>query len=564
MEADEQAGTGGPLTAGDLPELVPVRMVNEAAYCPRLFYLEWVQARFEDNADTVEGRYRHRSVDRPTGDLPSPGHTEDLRSARSVMLSSERLGLVGKIDLLEGEGDEVVPVDYKRGRAPENTERSWEPERVQLCAQGQILLDNGYRCSKGAIWFAGSRERVEVQFADQLVERMMEVLDELRVIAACDAPPPPLVDSPKCPRCSLVGICLPDEHNALSARSEGPARRLIPTADAARPLYVTEPGALVRSRSGRIEITAAGERIASVRPMDVSQICVFGRVEVTTSALHDAFAREVPVVYMSSGGWLNGIAEGLPSKHVQLRMRQSAVAGQGGGEAPRWFVEGKIRNSRTLLRRNGKPAPTEALDLLATAAASASAATGPASLLGIEGAAARTYFGAFTSMLREGARLPGSQFTFAGRNRRPPRDAVNCLLSFVYAMLVKDLLATCIGVGFDPYIGLYHRPRFGRPALALDLAEEFRPLIGDSTVIQLVNNGEIGASDFIVRGGGVALTPGGRKAVLAAYERRLEVEVTHPVFKYKVSYRRVLEVQSRLLAAWLLGEVPEYVPFVTR
>ena len=564
MEAESPLKGGSPPLAGDLPELVPARMVNEAAYCPRLFYLEWVQARFEDNAETVEGRYRHRTVDRPTGGLPGPEHVDELRAARSVTLSSERLGLVGKIDLLEGDGDEVVPVDYKRGSPPANAERSWEPERIQLCVHGQILLDNGYRCSKGALWFAGTRERVEVPFTEQLVERMLEILDELRSIAASDAPPLPLVDSPKCPRCSLVGICLPDEHNALAARSEGPPRRLLPTADAARPLYVTEPGALVSSRAGRIEVTSDGRRIASVRPIDVSQICVFGRVQVTTSALRDAFAREVPVVYMSSGGWLNGIAEGLPSKHVQLRMRQCAVAGQGGGDAPRRFVEGKIRNSRTLLRRNGRPAPADVLDLLADAAASAATAVSPASLLGIEGAAARSYFGAFTSMVRSDSGLPGSPFTFSGRNRRPPRDAVNCLLSFVYAMLVKDLLTTCIGVGFDPYIGLYHHPRFGRPALALDLAEEFRPLVGDSTVIQLMNNGEIGASDFVARGDGVALTPAGRKAVLAAYERRLEVEVTHPVFKYKVTYRRVLEVQARLLAAWLLGEVPEYAPFVTR
>lgn len=167
-------------------------------------------------------------------------------------------------------------------------------------------------------------------------------------------------------------------------------------------------------------------------------------------------------------------------------------------------------------------------------------------------------------MLGDDRSLPGKPFAFEGRNRRPPTDPVNCLLSFVYTLLVKDLVATCVGVGLDPYIGVFHRPRFGRPALALDLAEEFRPLIADSVVVNLINNGEVKGSDFTMRAGGVSLTDDGRKAVLSAYERRIEVEVTHPVFGYTITYRRVLEVQARLLASYLLGELPRYTPFTTR
>ena len=100
----------------------------------------------------------------------------------------------------------------------------------------------------------------------------------------------------------------------------------------------------------------------------------------------------------------------------------------------------------------------------------------------------------------------------------------------MYAFLVKDLTVVTMAVGFDPYLGFYHRPRFGRPALALDLAEEFRPLVGDSVILTLINNGEVGAADFVVRAGGVGLTVSGRRAVIAAYERRLDVEVRHPVF----------------------------------
>jgi CRISPR-associated protein Cas1 len=187
-----------------------------------------------------------------------------------------------------------------------------------------------------------------------------------------------------------------------------------------------------------------------------------------------------------------------------------------------------------------------------------------ASLLGIEGAAARLYFGALPLMLKARTALPGEVFSFEGRNRRPPRDAINCLLSYCYSLLVKDLTVTTYAVGFDPYLGFYHRPRFGRPALALDLAEEFRPLVADSVVIGLVNNGALRGSDFVVRAGGVALTAGGRRTVLKAYEHRLETEVRHPVFGYRVTYRRLFEVQARLLGAYLLGETPEYSSFETR
>ena len=167
-------------------------------------------------------------------------------------------------------------------------------------------------------------------------------------------------------------------------------------------------------------------------------------------------------------------------------------------------------------------------------------------------------------MLRDDLVAVGAPFSIANRNRRSPLDPVNCLLSYLYGLLVKELTVTTFAVGFDPYLGFYHRPRFGRPALALDLAEEFRPLIAESVTINLITNGEVGAPDFIVRAGGVALKPTGRRKVIAAYERRLDHLVRHPRFSYTVSYRRILEVQARMLAAHLTGEVPEYVGFTTR
>ena len=549
--------------AVDVPDLVPARMVNEFTYCPRLFFLEWVQARFEDNPDTVEGRYQHRVVDREAGRAPLPDEGE-VASARSVMLSSTRLGLVARVDIIEGVEGGVRPVDVKRGSPPDTPEHSWEPERVQLCVQALLLRDAGYQCAEGVLYFAEARRRVTVAFDDELVDRTEALLAELRDVASRDLPPPPLVDSPKCPRCSLVGICLPDETNTLTARSDRPPRRLLPRDPAARPMYVTDQGASIGHRDGRVEVSKKGEAVQSVRMIDVSQLNVHGNVQVTSQLMRQLFSREIPVLWFSYGGWFQGIAQGLPSKHVELRRRQVGIAHQGGLAIARRMVEGKIRNSRTLLRRNSRVRDDAVFASLKLLADNAIAASSLASLLGFEGTAARLYFGGLPTMLRDDLRLPGGVFSFEGRNRRPPLDPVNCLLSYTYALLVKDLTAVALGVGFDPYLGFYHRPRFGRPALALDMAEEFRPLIAESTVLNLINNGEVRPSHFVVRAGGVALTAEGRKCVIGGYERRLDTEVTHPTFGYKVTYRRVLEVQMRVLAAHVLGEIPDYVPFMTR
>jgi len=213
-------------------------MVNEFQYCPRLAYLEWVQGEWAESADTVEGRGVHRCVDRGPGALPEPEEIsdEDRIHARSVTLSSERLGLIAKLDLIEGEDGSLQPVDYKRGRRPHVSAGAWEPELVQLCVQGLILEDNGYSCSEGALYFRESRERVRVRFDDALRSKALAAVHGLRLVAAGGRIPPPLEDSPKCPRCSLVGICLPDEVNFF--RHGTAPRPLAVDLELALPVYV--------------------------------------------------------------------------------------------------------------------------------------------------------------------------------------------------------------------------------------------------------------------------------------------------------------------------------------
>jgi len=549
------------MTVTELPDLVPARMLNEFAYCPRLFFLEWVDSLWAPNSDTAEGERRHRRVDSGGGAAPLPDEGP-VRAARSVELASDRLGITAKLDLLEGAGGGVVPVDTKKGHpAPDGT--PWEADAVQVCAQVLLLREHGYTVERGEIFYAETRQRVVVEPTAELVARTMEIVAQARAAAVRLAPPPPLQSSPKCPRCSLVGICLPDETNVLARRLDAQPRRLIASDPDASPLYVTEPGSMVGIDGGRLTVSKRREALASVRLIDVLHVCAYGNVQVSAQALRALFERDIDVFHFSYGGWLLGLTTGLPSKNVMLRIRQTTAAARGQLDEARQMVAGKIRNCRVLLRRNGGDEMARVVGQLAGLAQQAEQAADAAELLGLEGVAARLYFGAFPSLITRAADLPGPGFTGL-RNRRPPADAVNCLLSFCYGMLTKEVMAACLAVGFDPYVGLFHRPRFGRPALALDLAEEFRPLLADSTVLTLINNREVGAFDFLVRAGAVTLTAQGRRAVIRAWERRMTTQVRHPLFGYTVSYRRAVELQARILAARLIGELPAYEPLVTR
>ena len=574
----EERGAGGgarqlalelpaPAATAETP-LVPVRYVNEFVYCPRLAFLEWVDGEWADSGDTEEGKRAHVRVDAGSGRLPSPEEAEERPDflARSVMLASERLGIIAKIDLVEGEDGSVSPVDTKKGKRPHVAEGAYEPERVQVCAQALILEDAGYRVADGAIWFAGSRERVSVVLDEALRARTRAAIADLRLAAAAGRIPPPLLDSPKCTRCSLAGICLPDEV-AFFRKGVAP-RPLNPAADTALPLYVQEPGARV-SKAGEVLVVEGETGKHEVALGDVSALVLHGPVSITGPAVQALFREEVPVTWASSGGWVLGHTVSTGHRNVALRIDQYRAAFDERRRLAfaRSLVAAKIRNSRVFLRRNFKAgdeaARDGALDAMARLAERAPHAANEAELLGIEGDAAARYFRHLPTMFGEAARdFP--EFAFDKRTRRPPADPVNALLSLGYALLTRTWLTTLSAVGFDAYLGFYHRPRFGRPALALDMMEPFRPILADSTVIQVVNNGEVKADGFLAAGPSVNLKPHARRAFIAAYERRLDQEVTHPLFGYRVSMRRLIEVQARLLGRYLAGEIDAYPHYLVR
>jgi CRISPR-associated exonuclease Cas4/CRISPR-associated protein Cas1 len=551
-----------PPAAADTP-LVPVRMVNEFVYCPRLAFLEWVDGEWADSGDTEEGRRAHVRVDAGGGRMPAPDEVDARPDfvARSVTLASERLGIIAKMDLIQGDDGKVTPVDTKKGKRPHVAEGAYEPERVQVCAQALILEDAGYDVADGALWYAGSRERVLIVLDEELRAKTRAAIANLRLTAAAGRMPPPLVDSPKCAKCSLAGICLPDEV-AFFNRGLAP-RPLNPSAGTALPLYVQEPGARI-SKDGEVLVVEGKDGGKTKVPLgEVSELVLHGPVGLTTPAIGALMRDEIPVTYASFSGWVLGHTVSTGHHNVAIRIAQSRAAFDERRSLAfaRALVVAKIKNSRVFLRRNFKEGDDaerdRTLELMSRYADRAAYAKSEGELLGFEGEAAALYFRLFTTMFGDAARdFPA--FSFEKRTRRPPADPVNALLSFAYAMLTRTWLTVLSAVGFDPYLGFYHHPRFGRPALALDMMEPFRPILADSTVIQAVNNGEVQADGFVASGAAVNLKPAAKRAFIAAYERRLDQEVTHPVFGYRVSMRRLLEVQARLLARYLCGEIDEY------
>ncbi|HLK12290.1 MAG TPA: CRISPR-associated endonuclease Cas1 [Candidatus Binatia bacterium] len=568
-------------------------MLNEFVYCPRLFFYEWVEGLFAHNADTVEGSLRHEKLERKADALPAPDEAGGERiHSRSVSLASDRHRLIATIDLVEGEGDAVVPVDYKRGRPQDGEDgpEAWPADKAQVCAQALILRDNGYTCDEAVLYYDATKQRVRVVVDDALVDETLRALADARRLAAGGRIPPPLTDSPKCPRCSLVTICLPDEtatsaaamesddadqlalfpsSDRPAARDERPGvhgvRRLVPARDDLRPLYVTGHGLSVGKSSEVLRIKDRHGAVQEVRINEISHVNLFGNVQLTASALQGLCAAERPIAHFSFGGWFYGLTQGLGLKNVFLRRDQfrRAEAREFRLRVARRIVASKIRNQRTLLQRNHEEPPQLVLRRLKRLAQDAMQAEDLDALLGIEGAAARFYFEHFNGMIKvDDEQRP--QLDFLHRNRRPARDPVNALLSFAYSLLTKDLTIVCHTIGFDPFIGFYHQPRFGRPALALDLMEEFRPLVADSAVLSALNTRMVTAQDFVRVGPAVALTPAGRRGFIRAYEQRIDTLVTHPLFGYRVNYRRVLEIQTRLLARVVTGELSGYAGFETR
>ena len=559
---------------------IPVRALNQVTYCPRLYYLQYVDCVMPTNEHVEGGLFDHRRVDDPG--LKGKARTEgDAVRSRGVPLSSDALGITGVLDQVEERGGERYPVETKHGSAPRDADglaTSWDNDAVQLCAQALLLEEQaGTPVPRGFQFYAGSRERVAVEFTPALRAQTHAAIALCRELSAADAPPPPLPAElrHRCFGCSLAPVCLPEE-TLYQIGTPDPTEavpvgvtRVIPGNDDGAVLYVTEPGSRVGKRSEHLVVSKDGRDLVKVPMHAVRQVVVFGNVQVSTQALQTLLENDIPVAYLTGHGKFIGAFSPPPAKNVGLREAQYRKFTDPAEclTLAKSVVRAKLSNQRALLMRSlrgdgDRGSDEPAAQGLLYAMAKLDDADSANAVFGLEGQGAALYFGEFGRFLRDGT--PGRAFDFSVRNRRPPRDPVNALLSFAYALLTKDCFAAACTVGFDPYRGFFHVNRHGKPSLALDLMEEFRPVIADSVVLTLINNEMLTPADFVTWRDACQLTDSGRRTFFSAYEQRKATEVTHPVYGYRMSYSRMLEVQARMLAAYVRGTVPRYTGFTVR
>lgn len=517
-----------------------IGVVAHHEFCPRRAWLE-VHGERTDTAQVAEGLRDHRTVD--------DARTSRGERRRAVDVASEQLGVHGRADSVEvSTGGKITVVEHKAVPVRRSSTVT-EPTRIQLALHAICLQEQGHDVAGAAVWFSTIRRRVDVRLTRDLIARAREAVVATRATLAASGPPPPLEDDDRCRRCSHVSVCLPDEH-----RKRVPARRIGVGDPLGRVLHLSTPGSRASLRRGRIEVTSRASDPVHVPLGHVAGLVVHGNADVSSALSREMLERGFPIVWCAWSGRVVGWAAPANGPNGELRGAQHRLSGAVRLHVARALIAGKIRNQRYLLRRHR----LEARDELAQLTRQAEGAGSTEQLVGIEGIAAKRYFEVLPNAIKPAwARL-------TGRSRRPARDPVNAALNVTYGLLLSDVLRAIVACGLDPYGGVLHSAKRNKPALALDLMEELRPVIADATVVWALNNGELRVGDFRDEHGVVRLTERGRKALIATYERRVGSEFRHPVFGYRVTWRRAMEIQARMVLAVVAGERDGYEPIVLR
>lgn len=328
-------------------------------------------------------------------------------------------------------------------------------------------------------------------------------------------------------------------------------------------LYLNEQQSIVKKRDQYLIVQYQDKSKREVPLINVDQVVVSGDVTLTTPALHTLLEMGIEVCFLSMYGHFRGRLSPPVAKNAALRRAQYRVHSDEHSalQIAQACVKGKLMNMRTMLQRVNRTMQDSemagAIDVIQQMVQRVPEATKTGSLLGIEGKGSASYFGVFGKLLRE-------PFGFTHRRRRPPTDPVNAMSSLGYTLVLHQVAAAIQIVGLDPYVGYLHQTRHGRPALALDLMEEFRPILADSVVLNICNHRLLTPQDFQEELGVIYLKPDARKKFYAKFEERLQEEIQHPQFGYRTSYRRCIELQARLLAKWLSGEIATYPPLSVR
>ncbi|MGB5599659.1 type I-C CRISPR-associated endonuclease Cas1 [Thiothrix litoralis] len=337
-------------------------------------------------------------------------------------------------------------------------------------------------------------------------------------------------------------------------------------------LYVSTEGAYLRLEGETLVVMVDQTKKGQVPLHHLGAIVCLGRVSMSPALMARNMEDGRSIVWLNEHGRFQARVEGPVNGNILLRQAQFRAADKVdiALEISKAFIAGKLRNSRNVLLRSARDSKDEEAKAQLVRAAKSlginlrnlAHAESAASVLGLEGDAARVYFEQFNTMIKPQMR---EEFEYKGRSRRPPKDAVNALISFLYALLLNDCRSALETVGLDPQLGFFHVVRPGRPALALDLLEEFRAVLGDRLALTLINRGQLRQKDFDFRpGGAVMLNDTGRKTVIVAYQERKKETLQHPVLETQVEIGLLPLLQARMLARYLRGDVEAYIPFFNK
>ena len=526
-----------------------VMALHALAYCERLFYLEEVEEIRIADAAVYAGRRLHEELAADDGEIVS------------LVLESGTLGIRGKVDCLRRRDGRLIPYEHKRGRSAKGDAgpQAWPSDRLQVCAYALLLEEHtGAAIEEARIRYHANNTTVRVPVDARAREDVRKAVARARTLSQSVERPPVTDNDRLCLRCSLAPVCLPEEERLAKDEGWEPVR-LFPQDRERQTIHVTTHGARVGKSGDTLTVTGLDGQKQIFPIREVGEIVIHGYAQISTQAIHLCASQEVGVHWFTGGGrYVSGLVPG--ASPVQRRIRQFEALRDPGVTfrlARRLAIARMSGQLGFLLRASrGKDRKVLGIDVavrgLRNALRAASHAEGIDALRGHEGDAGRHYFSGFPGLLRDDLE---ERLRFNGRNRRPPRDRINALLNFGYALLYRDVLQAIIAVGLEPAFGFFHRPRSAAHPLVLDLMELFRVPLWDMPLVASVNRLQWDAeADFTQAGKQVWLSDGGRKKAIAVYERRKEDRWKHPVTGYSLSYARLIELEARLLEKEWAGE----------
>ena len=526
-----------------------VMALHALAYCERLFYLEEVEEIRVADAAVYAGRRLHEELSSDEGEIVS------------LVLESERLGIRGKVDCLRRRDGRLIPYEHKRGRSAKSDvgPQAWPSDRLQVCAYTMLLEEHaGTSIKEARVRYHADNTTVRVSVDEQARADVRTAVARARELSESVERPPVTDNDRLCLRCSLAPACLPEEERLAKDEDWEPVR-LFPPDRERQTIHVTTQGSRIGRSGETLTIAGADEQKQSFPVREVGELVIHGYAQISTQAIHLCASQEVGVHWFTRGGrYVSGLVSS--TSPVQRRIRQYEALRDPGllFRLGRRLVIARVSGQLGFLLRASRSKDRKALGIegavqgLRNALRVVSHAEGIDSLRGHEGDAGRHYFSGFPGLLRDDL---DDRLYFKGRSRRPPRDPINALLSFGYALLYRDVLQAIMAVGLEPAFGFFHRPRSAAHPLALDLMELFRVPLWDMPLVASVNRLQWNVEeDFTHAGKQVWLSDSGRKKAIEVYERRKEDRWKHPVTGYSLSYARLIELEVRLMEKEWAGE----------